>query len=99
MNKKLLLLLPIIVLFVMGNQCDTDHLVSGTVTVDVPQPEGEFAQINGINYFRIIQEGIVITCIALDPSTLYDPLFLPLDEQNLLRITPYSVEELTNCPQ
>jgi len=96
---KKLLLIPFIVLFAMANQCDTDHIVNGSVLVDVPQTTVEFAQINGINYIRTIQATVVTGCMAIDSSTLYSDVFSSLTDQNVLRLTTYTVEELSNCPQ
>lgn len=98
-DMKKLLLLPFIVILAMANQCDTDHKVSGTVGIEIELTEVEFAQINGINYIRTIQAGIVTGCMSIDPSTLYADTFQPITIQNAFRQTSYTAEELANCPQ
>lgn len=94
---KLLLILPIMALFLMAGQCDSDQTVSGSVTLEVPQVRAEFAQINGINYIRTIQAEIITACIALDPSTLYLATFELIGDQDDQRITNYTAEEIAVC--
>lgn len=94
---KKLILLPFIVLFTMANQCDTNHIVSGVVQVDVPQLEVQFAQRNGINYIRTIQNNLIMACMSIDPSTLYDSTFSSIEAQDAFRATPMAAEEISNC--
>ena len=80
--------------FVIAGPCDSDLKLGGdaSVTVDIPQAVVTFAQENGINYIRVKQAEIIIECIALDPSALYDPEFKSLSFQDGLRLTNYSAD-------
>ena len=85
-----------------GCPADSKHEISGTVGVEIDITEAEFTQINGINYFRTTQAGIVTACMALDPSTLYSNGWFSIPVQNAIRTdtgAPYTAEELANCPQ
>lgn len=92
------LLIPIFALFIMGNQCtDTDHTVSGSVSVDAEYSKAVMRQVNGINYFGESLGGVITDCMALDPSALYEGIWQEIIIQNENRTTPYTQEELDNC--
>ena len=92
-----LLLLPLFILL-MGDTCtDTDHTVSGSVTLDVPQLVVTFARENGIDYIKVTQAELVVECIALEPGALYSPLFESLTVQDTFRVSNYTNEESAKC--
>ena len=93
-----IIFISFVTLFLMGNTCtDTDHTVSGSVTLDVPQLVVTFAQENGINYIRVTQADFIVECIALEPGALYSATFESLTFQDQFRVSNYSAEELAKC--
>jgi len=67
-----------------------NHKVSGEADIVVATPKVK--QVNGVIYIKFL-----VTCIAIDTSSLYPDTFRSLEKFDDNRITKYSYEEVQEC--
>ena len=77
--------------------CNTDHEISGEVSVGVDYSVPQIRQVNGILYVRGSIADITQSCIAIDSSALYGAEWGNLEIQDLNRTAVPTQEQIDNC--